>query len=126
MRGAPEPRDFFPQVIRSPFEKEWDHFKEKILARNITIVRRYTEDPRYAAAVKKVTGFELPAVISTSPAADQAKEGEEEEAAGAQEPAATKGEEKKEEGGEQQHPAKMTIAEKIAESAAAAAKKKNN
>ena len=40
VRGAPEPRDFFPQVIRSPFEKERDHFIEKIVARNIATVRR--------------------------------------------------------------------------------------
>jgi len=138
VRGAPEPKDFFKQIFRSPFEKERDYFMEKIVARNITTVRRYAEDPQYAEAVKKVTGFELPAAGSTPPAADQEEEVEE-EAAGAQEPAATQGEGKKEEEAadvqysaairkeESSSTRKMTIAEKIAASAAAAAaaKKKN-
>ena len=145
VRGAPEPTDFFPQIIRSPFEKDRDHYMEKIVARNSNTVRRYAENLWYAGIVKKLTGFEVPAAGSTPPAADQEEEKEkneeEEEAAGAQGPAATEEEKEKEaagaqgpaatqgEGGEQQQPAKMTIAEKIAASAAAAAaaaKKKNN
>jgi hypothetical protein len=90
VRGAPEPKDFFKQIFRSPFEKERDYFMEKIVYRNITTVRRYAEDPQYAEAVK-VTGFELPAAGSTPPVADQEEEVEE-EAAGAKEPAATQGE----------------------------------
>ena len=122
VRAAPEPTDFFPQIIRTPFEKDRDHYMEKIAARNINTVKRYAENLWYAGIVKKLTGFELPAAGSTPPAADEEEEGEkEEEAAGTQGPAATQGEGEKEEGGQQHQPTKMTIAQKIAASAAAAA-----